>query len=87
MKIKEIRVGTPKVYVELDDGQTFLFLMREILDPDSSKNRLMKLMTGESVMEFWNSNTTKVWKGSSPGEVISRTEGPVKIFIHGIDFT
>lgn len=70
VKIKEIRVATPDIYVELDDGQTFSFLLREILDPDSNKNRLMRLMTGESVAEFWYRHTTKVWEKGEPGEVI-----------------
>ena len=77
MKIKEIRLATSDVgspiYVELDDGQVFEFLLQEIFDPDSPKSRLMKLMTGESVAEFWDRHTTPVWQKGEPGEVVSRT--------------
>jgi hypothetical protein len=87
MKIKEIRGARPDFYVKLDDGQVFHFLLREILDFDSNKNRLMKLMTGESVGAFWFRHTVPVWQKGEPGEVISLTDSPVKIFLPGIDFT
>ena len=91
MKIKEIRVASPDpahyVYVVLDDGQTFSFLLSEILNPNSTKNRLMRLMKGKTACDFWHRHTTPVWPKSEPGEVVSRTDSPVKIFLPGIDFT